>query len=166
MSRISLADLVTPERVMPRLQAARKHHVVQALARLAGDETGLDDNHISDTVLARGDLTSFGIGRGVAIPHATMPALAQPYGVFARLETPVNFGAVDGRPADLVLLILAPEGKDTMLLRALSRAARRLRDLEVTEKLRGATSAEALYIVLTSDAWRGREVAADWKRAA
>jgi nitrogen PTS system EIIA component len=166
MSVLTLADLVTPERIVPSMRAARKREVVQALARLVGDETGPDEKHARDAVLARGDLTSFGIGRGLAIPHATVPGLPQPLGVFARLETPVDFGAADSRPADLVMLVLAPEGQDTMLLRALSCAARRLRDPEVAEKLRGATSAEAAHVILTSDAWRGRDLVPDRKLAA
>jgi PTS system nitrogen regulatory IIA component len=128
--------------------------VVQALARVAAAETGLDDERIKDAVRARGDLTSFGVGRGIALPHGTVRGLRQPVAVFARLERPVDFGAADGRPADLVMLILAPEGGDATLLRALAWAARRLRDRDVAEKLRGAAGAEALHIVLTSDVWR------------
>jgi PTS system nitrogen regulatory IIA component len=86
--------------------------------------------------------------------------------VFARLGARVDFGAADGNPADLVMLILAPEGEDTTLLRALSSVARRLRDREVAEKLRGATDAEALHVILTSDAWRGQELVKDLKIAA
>jgi nitrogen PTS system EIIA component len=104
------------------------------------------------------DLTSFGLGRGLAIPHASVTGLPKALGAFAQLETPVDFGAADGQPADLVLLILAPEGKDSMLLRALSCVARRLRDREVAAKLRSADTAEAVHMILTTDSWHGREL--------
>jgi nitrogen PTS system EIIA component len=154
ISGMTLANLVTPERVIPHLRAALKAQVLQALAHVAAAETGHDEKRIMDAVRARGDLTSFGIGRGIALPHGTVSGLGQPLAVFARLGAPVDFGAADGRPADLAMLILTPEGEDATLLRALALAARRLRDREVAEKLRGATGAEALHVVLTSDVWR------------
>ena len=101
-----------------------------------------------------------------AVDPVAVTGLRQPMAVFARLDARVNFGAADGSPADLVVLILAPEGEDTMLLRALSCVARRLRDRELAEKLRGAVDAEALHVVLTSDAWRGQELVTDSKIAA
>ena len=166
MSGIALASLVTPQRVIARLRASRKQQVLRTLARVAAAESGLDAKEIKDAVARRGDLTSFGIGRGLALPHATVAGLRQPVAVFARLDARVDFGAADGNPADLVVLILAPEGEDTTLLRALSSVARRLRDREVAEKLRGATDAEALHVILTSDAWRGQELVKDLKIAA
>jgi PTS system nitrogen regulatory IIA component len=166
MSTITLANLVTHERIATGLRAVRKGQVLDDLARMAATGTGLDERAILAAVSARADLTTFGIGRGLALPHATVGGLQQPVGAFARLETPVDFGALDEMPADLVMLILAPEGEDSLLLRALACAARRLRDREVAAKLRGAANAEALHIVLTSDAWRGRGLVKDLKSAA
>ena len=166
MSTITLADLITQERIAAGLRATRKGRVVRDLARMAATGTGLDERAIVTAVMARGDLTTFGIGRGIAIPHATVAGLQHPLAAFARLETPIDFSAVDEIPADLVMLILAPEGEDSLLLRALACAARRLRDREVAGKLRGGGNADALHIVLTSDAWRGRKPAKDSKTAA
>jgi PTS system nitrogen regulatory IIA component len=166
MSTITLANLVTRERIVARLRAARKGRVVRVLARLAAIGTGVDEQQIRAAVMAPGDLTTFGVGRGLALPHATVAGLRQPMGAFARLATPVDFGAFDGAPADLAMLILAPQGEDAMLLRALAHAARRLRDREVAERLRGAANAEALHIVLTSDAWRRQGLVKDLKIAA
>ena len=70
------------------------------------------------------------------------------FGLFARLERPVDFEALDGQPVDLVFLLLAPEGAGADHLKALARVARLLRDPEVARKLRESRDAEALYAVL------------------
>ena len=71
------------------------------------------------------------------------------FGLFARLDRPVDFEALDGQPVDLVFLLLAPEGAGADHLKALARVARLLRDPEVARKLRDARDAEALYAVLS-----------------
>jgi nitrogen PTS system EIIA component len=154
MSRIMVADLITPALILPTLHAAGRQQALEKLSRLVARHAGLSQDDVKQAVISRGDLTSFGLGRGVAIPHATVPGISRPVCAFARLKTPVDFGAGDGQPADLVFLLLAPKGDDITLLRALSCVARRLRQREVAETLRAATSAEASHIILTTDAWR------------
>ena len=68
--------------------------------------------------------------------------------MFARLERPVDFDALDGQPVDLVFLLLAPEGAGADHLKALARVARLLRDPDIAMKLRSSRDAEAIYAVL------------------
>jgi PTS system nitrogen regulatory IIA component len=74
------------------------------------------------------------------------------FGLFARLEHPVDFESIDEQPVDLVFLLLAPEGAGADHLKALARVSRLLRDRSICEKLRGADQAEALYALLTDHA--------------
>jgi nitrogen PTS system EIIA component len=115
----------------------------------------LDPDDVLDAIWARGDLRSCTLGRGVALPDAVIAGLERPLGVFARLEPSVDFDAEDWEPIDLVLLVLSPAGHEGTHLRALSCAARRLSDLDVRVRLRTAAGADAIHVVLTSDAWRG-----------
>jgi PTS system nitrogen regulatory IIA component len=73
-------------------------------------------------------------------------------GLFARLERPIDFDAVDDQPVDLIFLLLAPESAGADHLKALARVSRLLRDERVCDKLRGSDTAEALYALLTDDA--------------
>ena len=68
--------------------------------------------------------------------------------MFARLEKPIDFEALDGQPVDLVFLLLAPEGAGADHLKALARVARLLRDQTVAAKLRESQTADALYAAL------------------
>src|SRR5215204_13638 len=143
-----LTDLVAPNAILPALRANNKKQVIQELAAKAAELTGQNDRDILEILLQREKLGSTGVGNGIAIPHGKLPKLGKLFGLFARLERPVDFEALDGQPVDLVFLLLAPEAAGADHLKALARVARLLRDAEVARKLRDSRDAEALYAVL------------------
>ncbi len=147
---MDLSDLIQPEAIIPALKASSKKQLLQVLSEKAAEVTGLPEREVFETILQRERLGSTGVGNGVAIPHGKLPSITKISGVFARLETPVDFEALDDQPIDLVFLLLAPENAGADHLKALSRIARLLRDPEMVSKLRGTHDAQALYAVLTS----------------
>lgn len=157
MAHIMMRSLISTARVVSCLRARNVRHVIDELAQLAAADAFLDHGVVCHAVLERRESSSFGFGRGVAVPHAAIPGLVQPIGVFARLKPAQDFGAADELPADLVFLLLSPGEDDPTHLRALACVVRRLRDRDVAACLRSVENAEALHIVLTSDAWRGTE---------
>ena len=92
---------------------------------------------VAAALAAREALGSTGVGGGIAVPHARIATLAAPSGFLARLDRPVGFDAVDGRPVDLVFLLLSPAA-DAEHLRALAAVSRRLRTPEVAQAMRAA----------------------------
>ena len=149
---MDLGDLIGPEGVVPSLKAKSKKQALQELAAHAARLTRLPEREIFDTLLQRERLGSTGVGHGVAIPHGKMPGLTEIKGMFARLEEPIDFDAVDGEPVDLIFLLLAPEGAGADHLKALARISRLLRETTAVEKLRRSKDAAALYAVLTEAA--------------
>ena len=143
-----LTDLVSPNAVIPALKASSKKQALQEIAAKAAELTGQSDRAIFEILLQREKLGSTGVGNGVAIPHGKLSKLGHVFGLFARLDRPIDFEALDGQPVDLVFLLLAPEGAGADHLKALARVARLLRDPEVARKLRDSSNAEALYAVL------------------
>jgi len=144
-----LAELVAPDGVIPQLRVSSKKQVLQELARRAAPAVGIAERSIYDALSDRERVGSTGIGGGVAVPHCRLPGLARLHGMFARLERPVPFDAIDGQPIDLLFLLLAPAEAGAEHLKALARAARLLRDKAMCEKLRGANSPDALYALLS-----------------
>ena len=144
-----LTDVLTPEAVLPALKASSKKQALQDLAELAAKLSGLPEREIFDALLQRERLGSTGIGNGIAIPHGKMGKLDRLFGVFARLEKPIDFESLDGEPVDLIFLLLAPEGAGADHLKALSRVARSLRDPAIAQKLRKTKDADALFALLT-----------------
>ena len=143
-----LTDLVAPNAIIPALKVNGKKQVLQELASKAAELSGQSERTIFEILQQREKLGSTGVGSGIAIPHGKLPRLAKLFGLFARLERPVDFEALDGQPVDLVFLLLAPETAGADHLKALARVARLLRDADVVRKLRHSRDAEALYAVL------------------
>ncbi|HJO74227.1 MAG TPA: PTS IIA-like nitrogen regulatory protein PtsN [Rhodospirillales bacterium] len=142
-------DLLVLEGVTADLKATSKKQALQDLARRAADVSGLHERAVFDVLMERERLGTTGVGNGIAIPHGKLPNLERLYGLFARLNQPIDFQAIDERPVDLVFVLLAPEGAGADHLKALARISRLLRDQNVCEKLRGTDNAEALFAILT-----------------
>jgi PTS system nitrogen regulatory IIA component len=143
-----LTDIVAPKAVIPALKVNNKKQAIQELAARAAALTELNERAILEVLQQRERLGSTAVGNGVAIPHGKLPKLPGLFGLFARLERPVDFEALDNQKVDLVFLLLAPEGAGADHLKALARVARLLRDPEIARKLRESRDAEALYAVL------------------
>ena len=144
----SLSDLLAPERVRAGVLAPNKKGLLQQLGQVCAESLALPAREVTERLLEREKLGSTGFGGGIAIPHGRMPGIGEVSGVFARLAQPVDYGAVDGAPVDLVFLLLSPEGASADHLKALARVSRRLRDTAFAAKLRGAGSPDALFALL------------------
>ena len=144
-----LSDLVAPQAVIPALRVNNKKQALQELAARAADLTGIGEREILDILQQREKLGSTGIGNGIAIPHGKLAKLERLFGLFARLDRPIDFEALDSQPVDLVFLILAPEAAGADHLKALAQVARLLRSSETADMLRDSRDAEAIYAVLT-----------------
>ena len=148
---MTLMDLISPEAVLPSLRVGSKKQALQDLSEAAARQCGLPEREIFDALLQRERLGSTGIGSGIAIPHGKLAKIERIFGVFARLEKPIDFEALDGEPVDLILLLVAPESAGADHLKALARAARLLRAPSITAKLRATRDAAALFALLAQE---------------
>lgn len=145
---MTLTDLVAPNAILPALKVNSKKQAMQELSARAAELTGQNERAVLEILLQREKLGSTGVGNGIAIPHGKLPKLGRLFGLFARLERPIDFEALDGQPVDLCFLLLAPEAAGADHLKALARVARLLRDAEIARKLRESRDADAIYAVL------------------
>ena len=146
---MTLTDLIAPNAIVPALKVNNKKQAIQELASRAAELSGENERAILEILLQREKLGSTGVGNGVAIPHGKLPKLGRLFGLFARLERPIDFEALDGQPVDLIFLLLAPEAAGADHLKALARVARLLRDPKIARGLRDSRDADALYAVLS-----------------
>jgi PTS system nitrogen regulatory IIA component len=149
---MEIADLLTPASVIANLRAANKRQALQELAKRAAGLVQRHERVIFDVLLERERLGTTGIGNGTAIPHGRIPDLPKIQGVFARLEKPIDFEAIDNQPVDLIFLLLTPDNAGADHLKALARISRLLRDKSICDKLRGTERADALYALLADRA--------------
>ena len=123
-----------------RLKADSKEQVLQNIAWKIGRETEADMTWLADQLLLSEQREASGIDGGVAIPHLKSTPLKQPHVLIATLDTPMDFGSIDGQPVDIVCAVLSPQMDGVLHLRRLSRITRLLRESFVLEKLRNAAS--------------------------
>ena len=145
---MELSDILAEESVFYFTGIKTKDEL---LARLAAEASKVLDREpiaILETLSSREALGSTGLGNGIAIPHGKLAGLSRVTALFARLETPIEFDAVDDQPVDLVMTLLAPLGAGADHLKALAQVARLLREPDVARKLRDSHDAEAIYAVL------------------
>jgi PTS system nitrogen regulatory IIA component len=145
---MKMRDLLSIERVIPRLKARDKQDALRKLATHAASDAGVSVATMVRSVLACAELPAFGPEAGVALPHTFVPGLGSPIATFARLEPALEFGAADGSQTDLVALLLSPAESAGHHLRALACIAQTLRDPNVRRLLRASKSRDSLYVIL------------------
>jgi len=145
---MTLDDILAENGVVADLKATSKKHLFHELARIGSEVCGLPARTIFEAVLERERLGSTGVGGGVAIPHARLKELTRICGIFARLESPIDFEALDDQPVDLVFMLLAPDDAGADHLKALARVSRVLRRLDVRERVRAAPNADAIRALM------------------
>lgn len=146
-----LSDLIRPEAVAAGLAPVSKKALFQQLGQLAATAYGVDAKAATDALADREKLGSTGFGGGVAIPHARLGGIDAIRGVVATLAKPIDVGAVDELPVDLVVALFSPPDAGADHLKALARVSRALRDAQFIAKLRGAGSSDAMYVLLARD---------------
>ena len=145
---MQLSDFLDCDAIKAALPSGNKRSLFKQIADLSGQRLGVDASAILSSLNEREQLGSTGFGQGVAIPHAKIEGLTQIYGLFVRLADPVDYKAIDGKPVDLIFLLLSPPGAGAEHLKALAATSRVTRDAATLERLRGARTRDALAAVL------------------
>jgi len=102
---MEVENLVAPASVLVGVRASDKRKVLEGLAERGAALADLEPGAVLEALLRREELGSTGMGEGAAIPHARLPGVARPVGLFARLKSAVDWQAINDRPVDLVCLL-------------------------------------------------------------
>jgi PTS system nitrogen regulatory IIA component len=147
-----LLDLLAPARVAAGVRLSSKKRLLEHLAQLLADGDPAREAALYDSLCQRERLGSTGLGHGVAIPHGRSAALTVATGVLVRLAEPIDFGASDGEPVDLVFALGVPEHFTQQHLVLLAQLAEMFADEAFRARLRASTDADALYRLVAD--WR------------
>ena len=148
---MALRQLLAADRIVLLVEPDGRDGVLEAAARLLADASPVSTAAIGESLRARERLGSTAIGHGIAIPHGRTDAFDDTRGAFLRLRTPVEFGASDGEPVDLVFAMAVPEHFTQQHLQLLSELAERFSDAGFRAALRAAPDAAALRTLLLED---------------
>jgi PTS system nitrogen regulatory IIA component len=149
---MQIGDLLDRNAIALRASASNKRKALTVAAEIAARNLGLDTAVVLDALIEREQAGSTGMGYGVAAPHARLDGVERMRGVFVRLEQPVEFDSVDGKPVDLIFALFAPKEAGSEHLRALAKVSRLLRQPELREQLRQARTADAVHALLVQEA--------------
>ncbi len=144
----NLGDLLKPEAIIFQASGEDRRDIMRQMTEAASNAFGVDAGLTLEAVMTREALGGTGVGEGVAVPHARISGIERTHGVFALLKTPVDFESPDGKPADLVFMLLSPEESGANHLKALAKITRLLRQSNVRSALRAARSQSALHALL------------------
>lgn len=147
---MKFSEIMSGSSIVLGLKSNNKRQLLQDLAVKASEVTGINERTICDTILERESLGSTGFGDGTALPHGRFADLDKVYGFFAKLNSPVDFDAIDGKPVDLIFMLLSPEGNGADHLTALAQASRILKDESTRTKIRQISSAQEIYALLNN----------------
>jgi PTS system nitrogen regulatory IIA component len=139
-----LTNLLHVSQVLLDFDASSKKRVFEQAGMLFENHLGLARSVVFDSLFAREKLGSTGLGQGIAIPHGRIKGLKQAAGAFLRLATPVPFDSPDGRPVNLLFILLVPEQATEEHLQILSELAQRFSERPFREKLLAAPDPAAV----------------------
>ena len=147
---MKVADFLSPASALVEAHALGKAGLLTELAERAARAVGLEAAPVVTAILAREELGSTGVGGGIAIPHARLGGIDEPYGLLARLQRPIDFAAIDGEPVDVVFLLLSSDKPKDEQLSALACVARTLHDPATVARLRQAETGGDVYAAITA----------------
>jgi PTS system nitrogen regulatory IIA component len=147
-----VAKLLPPANVLLDLSVSSKKRLFEQVGLLFENNHGIARSLVFDSLFARERLGSTGLGQAVAIPHGRIKGLKEALGAFVRLAQPVPFDAPDGKPVQLLFVLLVPEQATEKHLQILSELAQMFSDRALREAMVAAPDAGALHQLIT--AWQ------------
>ena len=146
---MDLSKLLIPGAVRVLGQLTSKKRLFQELGEVTFQAYGLSSAIVVDGLQERESLGPTGVGNGIALPHARLEEIEKIFGVFIRLEKPLDYESVDRQPVDLVFGLFAPKDSGVEHLKALAQVSRTMRDPGICAKLRANSEPDKLYAILT-----------------
>jgi len=143
---MKFSEIIDENHIIQELKAKDKRGVLEELAEvLCNHEPSVDKAALVKVLVERERLGSTGIGDGVAVPHGKLPGVKYPIVIFGRSKQGLDFDSMDGQPAHLIFLLVAPENSSSIHLQALAKIAKILKNNAFRKKLMEARTKEEIY---------------------
>lgn len=145
-----LTDILSPACILAPMRAADKDGAIRELIDLLDDQGLLADKAAAmEAVMQREQLRTTGIGNALAVPHGKCEAVNQPVLAIGRPAEPIDFDSIDGKPVDVVVLLISPPDQPGEHIHVLAKISRLLTHEATRAAVAEANSREAIYDVLT-----------------
>ena len=146
---MKISELFDESLVITEFKGKSKKQVLEEMVvHLALNKKNIDTDVLLKVLLEREKLGSTGIGRGIAIPHGKINGLENIVLVFGKSNEGIDFDSIDGKPVNLIFLLVAPSNSAGVHLKALARLTRLLKDNNFRQNLLQASDAEKMYNII------------------
>ncbi len=149
---MSISKILNNKRIITDFSSTSKEGIINELVdSLKGDENIIDLEIVREVVLEREKIMSTGIGSGFAIPHGKTNAVKGIVAVFGKLKNPIDFDSIDGKPVNLIFLMVGREDAVGEHIKMLSRISRIMNKDEVHNKLLMADTADQILKIFEDE---------------
>ncbi|PIP68466.1 MAG: PTS fructose transporter subunit IIA [Candidatus Omnitrophica bacterium CG_4_9_14_0_2_um_filter_42_8] len=149
-----MVDFLNEKAISADLKSKDKNSAIKELTDLlvkSGQLKPRDKDAVVKVLLNREALGSTGIGQGVAIPHGKCEYVSELIGAFGISKSGIKFDSLDGEPAYIFFLLLAPIESSGPHLKALARISKLLKDKYFRDLLKGADSEKSLIKIIKDE---------------
>lgn len=147
---MEIASILSRDCVLHNLECTSKKRLLENVASHLCDQNPiLDPGDVFSALIAREKLGSTGLGNGIAIPHCRIPGCTKTIGVLVTLKSPIDFDAIDGKPVDIIFVLIVPDDQNKDHLQTLASLAQIFSDTKQLDRIRQSADADALYKLVT-----------------
>lgn len=151
---MQIMDFLAKKAIVADIKSAKKEDVIRELVDAlinAGEIEKRSRNKLVEALMGREALGSTAIGQGIAIPHAKSDCVAKLIAAFGLSKKGVDFDSLDGEPAYIFFLLVAPQDSAGPHLKALARISRLLKDKYFRDSLRACSDDKAIIKILSTE---------------
>ena len=143
---MQLENILTSERCYCQLEGTSKKRILMSISEKLGQQFAtLNESEVFNSMMAREQLGSTGLGNGIAIPHCRVPHCQGIIGALITLKSPIDFDSIDSKPVDLLFVLIVPEEETDEHVKTLASLAALFNDPDFCYTLRQAQNNEDLY---------------------
>lgn len=143
---MQLEEILTSSRCYCKIDGVSKKRLLNKISELVSkDIPDLDSAEVFDALMAREQLGTTGLGNGIAIPHCRMTDCEKIVCALISLDQPIDFDALDGKPVDLLFVLIVPALKTDEHVQTLAGLAALFNDEDFCYTLRHTYDSEDLY---------------------
>jgi len=151
---MKIIDFLSKKAISTDIKSVKKEEVIKELVDAlvtAGDIEKRCRNKLIEALMTRESLGSTAIGQGIAIPHAKSDCVDNLIAAFGLSKKGVDFDSLDGEPAYIFFLLVAPQDSAGPHLKALARISRLLKDKYFRDSLRACTDDKSIVKIIAGE---------------
>ena len=147
---MDLNKFFSEDSILMNCQSRSKKNVLELISQIASGISETSEDIIFQKLYEREKLGTTAFGNGIAIPHARIDNLSEAKIIILMLETAIDFDSSDGKKVDLIISLLAPNNKNEIHIKILSKIAEMLDDKDYREKIRNCSNKTEIKSVINS----------------